>query len=57
MVDIIILEIQIGELRSRIKKLAEKKEFTDPEVIGTSQMLDEALLEYEKILRKLKAGR
>jgi len=54
MVDLLILEIQIGELRSRIKKLAEEKEFTNPEMVHTSQMLDNALLEYEKMIRKLK---
>ncbi|HOJ78847.1 MAG TPA: aspartyl-phosphate phosphatase Spo0E family protein [Bacillota bacterium] len=52
--DIDALKQQIQELRQKLKEIAENKSFTDPEVVGASQMLDVLLNEYERLLRKKK---
>jgi hypothetical protein len=45
-------EIQL--LRAHLVELAQEREFSDPEVLGASKILDGVLNEYEKLLMKVK---
>ena len=47
------LHHQIEKLRKKLNDLSKHKPLTDPEVIETSQMLDELLNEYERLKNKL----
>lgn len=48
-IDDILKSIEI--LREQLNKLSEGKPLTDPEVIAASQMLDEALNEYQRLMK------
>jgi hypothetical protein len=41
-------------LRAHLVELAQEREFSDPEVLGASKILDGVLNEYEKLLMKVK---
>jgi len=41
----------IAELRTKLNKIAEGKNMTDPEVVAASQMLDAVLNEYQKLMK------
>jgi hypothetical protein len=45
-------EIQL--LRAHLVELAREREFSDPEVLGASKILDGVLNEYEKLLMNIK---
>jgi hypothetical protein len=45
-------EIQL--LRAHLVELAQEREFSDPEVLGASKILDGVLNEYEKLLMNIK---
>jgi hypothetical protein len=45
-------EIQL--LREHLLELGQEHEFSDPEVLGASKILDGVLNEYEKLLMKIK---
>lgn len=42
---------EIEHMRGRLKKIAEGKDLTDPNVVAASQMLDAALNEYCKLVK------
>ncbi|HEY0827076.1 MAG TPA: aspartyl-phosphate phosphatase Spo0E family protein [Bacilli bacterium] len=44
---------QIEELRSELHSISQEKEFTDPEVITASKILDTALNDYNRLLKRL----
>lgn len=44
---------QIEELRRELHSIAHEKDFTDPEVISASQVLDMVLNEYNRLLQQL----
>lgn len=41
----------IEELRLKLQELVDTKDFTDPEVLAASRMLDALLNEYHKLLK------
>jgi len=43
---------QIEELRKNLNAIVQDKELTDPEVLAASTKLDEALNEYNRLLKK-----
>ncbi|NLC68895.1 MAG: aspartyl-phosphate phosphatase Spo0E family protein [Clostridiaceae bacterium] len=48
---------KIRELKNKLEKLInEKQDLIDPEVVSASKKLDEALVEYEKAIRKKHKG-
>ena len=52
--DIENLKNEIQILRTELKKIAKNREFTNPEVVGASKVLDALLVEYEKLLMNQK---
>jgi hypothetical protein len=51
---IVQLRQEIQLLRAHLVELAQEREFSDPEVLGASKILDGVLNEYEKLLMKVK---
>ena len=51
-VDLDKILMQIEELRRESHIISEQKELTDPEVVIASQMLDAALNEYYRLLKR-----
>jgi hypothetical protein len=48
------LKQEIQLLRKHLTALAQEHEFTEPEMLGASKILDGVLNEYEKLLMKIK---
>ena len=42
----------IENLRDKLIKIAEDKQFTDPDVLAASHMLDAMLNEYQKLMKE-----
>lgn len=43
---------QIEELRARLIKIQEGRDYSDPEVVATSQQLDAVLDKYQELMMK-----